>query len=68
MTGDGVLQVSAKPYTGTYNFNNSFLVTEGKVGVTIPVGQISADVGNFKQALSLGVATGVAQLIDGCGI
>lgn len=68
MTGDGVLHVSAKPYTGTYNFNNSFLVTEGKVGVTIPVGQISADIGNFKQALSLGVATGVAQLIDGGGI
>lgn len=68
MTGDGVLHVAAKPYTGVYNFENAFLVAEGKVGVTIPVGQISADVGNFKQALSLGVATGVAQLIDGGGI
>ena len=68
MTGDGVLKVTAKPYTGSYNFENAFLVSEGKVGVTIPVGQIAADIGNFKQALALGAATGVSQLIDGGGL
>ena len=65
ITGDGVLKVTAKGYTGTYDFENAFLVSEGKVGVTIPVGQVSANLGNFKQALTLGTATGLAQLIDG---
>ena len=68
MTGDGVLHVAAKSFTGVYNFENAFLVSEGKIGVTIPVGQVSANVGNFKQALSLSAATGIAQLIDGGGL
>ena len=64
MTGDAVLKVSAKSGTGSYNWNNAFLVVEGQIGVTIPVGQVSADIGKYKSALYSGVASGIAQLID----
>lgn len=63
ITGDAVLHVTSKGATGTYDFENSFLVSESNVGVTIPMGQVSANMGNYKQALGLGLATGVAGLI-----
>lgn len=65
MTGDAVLKVSAKYGTGSYNWNNAFLVVEGQIGVTLPVGQVSADIGKYKNALIAGGASAIAGIIDG---
>lgn len=59
MTGDAVLKVAAKDAVSGYVWENSFLVVEGQIGVTIPVGQISADIGKAKQALQYGGAVGL---------
>ena len=63
MTGDAVLKLCAKTYNESYNFDNAFLVTEGQIGVTLPVGQISADVGKYKNALIAGGASAIASLV-----
>lgn len=63
MTGDAVLKLCASAATGGANFDNSFLVTEGQIGVTIPVGQIAADIGKYKNALIAGGSQALAQLI-----
>ena len=65
MTGDAVLKVSAKSGTGSYNWNNAFLVVEGQIGVTLPVGQVSADIGKYKNALIAGGANAIATLLEG---
>lgn len=65
LTGDAVLHVSAKEATGAYDFENSFLVAEGNLGVTIPMGQVSANIGNYKQAITAGLVSGAAELIEG---
>lgn len=65
MTGDAVLKVSAKGSTGSYNWNNAFLVVEGQIGVTLPVGQVSADIGKYKNALIAGGANAIATLLEG---
>lgn len=65
MTGDAVLKLCASAATGGANFDNSFLVTEGQIGVTIPVGQIAADIGKYKNALIAGGSQALAQLIGG---
>lgn len=65
MTGDAVLKLSAKGPVESYNFDSAFLVAESQVGVTIPVGQISADVGKYKNALLAGGASALSDLIGG---
>lgn len=65
MTGDAVLKVSAKDAIGGYNWEDAFLVTEGQIGVTIPVGQISADIGRYKNALIAGGTSALAGIIGG---
>lgn len=64
LTGDAVLHVAAKEWTEIWNFENSFLVCESNVGVVLPVGQVSANIGNYKQALTAGLATGAAQMLE----
>ena len=64
MTGSAVLKVAAKKVTDVqFNFNNAFLVSEAQVGVTLPIGQVSADIGNFENALTLGTVAGVADIM-----
>ncbi len=65
MTGAAILRVSSADSLGGYNWDNAFLVTEGQVGVTIPIGQVSADIGKYKNALIAGTASAVADFIDG---
>lgn len=66
MTGDAVLKVSAKANVNeSYDWDNAFLVTEGQIGVTLPVGQISADIGKYKNALISGGVNAIAQLLEG---
>ena len=65
MTGDAVLKLAAKGPVDSYDFDNAFLVTESQIGVTIPVGQISADIGKYKNALLAGGASAIADLIGG---
>ncbi|MBO7183058.1 MAG: hypothetical protein J6V49_02885 [Bacteroidales bacterium] len=64
MTGDSVLKLSTSGALGGFNWENSFLVTEGQIGVTIPVGQIAADIGKYKNALIAGGSTAIAEIID----
>lgn len=64
LTGDAVLKVGAKDFTGMVPDQQAFLVTEGRIGVDLPIGQVRADLTNYKQALVLGVATGAAGIID----
>lgn len=60
MTGDSVLHVAAKKNIEVqYNYDKSFLVVESQIGVPLPVGQVSADVGNYQNALAAGVVAGI---------
>jgi hypothetical protein len=60
MTGDSVLHVAAKKMTDAqYNWDRSFLVVESQIGVPLPVGQVSADVGNYQNALAAGAVAGI---------
>lgn len=54
MTGDGVLRVGAKKVTGTYDIQNAFLVVQGQVGVTLPIGAVSFDTSKVIQAINTG--------------
>lgn len=54
MTGDAVLRVSSKGATGVYDFENAFLVTEGQIGVTLPIGQVSFDTNKIISAINTG--------------
>ena len=65
MTGSAILKLCAKAYNESYNWESSFLVTEGQIGVTIPIGQVAADPGKFRNALIAGGATAVADLLGG---
>lgn len=63
MTGDAVLKVAAKKTTDLqFNYNNAFLVTQAQIGVSLPVGQVSADIGNYQNALTAGVVAGIADI------
>lgn len=63
MTGDAVLKVAAKKTTDLqFNYNNAFLVTQAQIGVSLPIGQVSADIGNYQNALTAGVVAGVADI------
>lgn len=63
MTGDSVLHLAAKKVTeGQYNWDNSFLVVESQIGVPLPVGQVSADVANYQNALTAGVVAGAGDI------
>ena len=63
MTGDAVLKVAAKKVTDLqFNYNNAFLITQAQIGVSLPVGQVSADIGNYQNALTAGVVAGVADI------
>ena len=60
MTGDSVLHLSAKKTTdGAYNWASPFLVAEAQIGVPLPIGQVSANMSNFKNALVAGAVSGV---------
>lgn len=63
MTGSAILKVAAKPFTGSYIWENAFLVTEGQIGVTIPIGQVAADIGKYKNALVAGGASALAEIL-----
>lgn len=65
MTGDAVLKLAAKGYTDSYIFDSAFLVAESQIGVSIPIGQISADIGKYRNALIAGGASAIADLIGG---
>ena len=70
MTGDATLKVAAKnPTDVQYNFEGrSFLVYEAQVGVNLPIGQVRADLSNFKNALYAATAAdigGVATYFGG---
>lgn len=65
MTGSAILKLCAKDTLSSYNWDNAFFVTEGQVGVTIPIGQVSADIGKYKNALIAGSASAIADWIDG---
>lgn len=63
MTGNATLKVAAKKVTDLqFNYNNAFLVTEAMVGVTLPVGQVSADIGNYQNAITAGVVAGISDI------
>ncbi len=64
MTGDAVLDVSAGD---SGSFAHSILTTEASVGVTIPTGQIAANIGNYKEALTAGLVAGAGDLINALG-
>lgn len=60
MTGDSVLHLSAKKTTdSTYNWASPFLVAEAQIGVPLPIGQVSANLSNYKNALVAGAVSGV---------
>ena len=63
MTGASILKLCAKGPVESYVWERAFLVTEGQVGVTIPIGQVSADVGKYRNALVAGGATALAELL-----
>lgn len=63
MTGSAILKLCAKGPAESYIWDNAFLVTEGQVGVTIPIGQVAADVGKYRNALLAGGATALAELL-----
>lgn len=70
ITGDATLKLAAKKYTDSqYNFEGkSFLVYEAQVGVNLPIGQVRADISNFKNALYAATATdigGIASYFGG---
>lgn len=54
MTGDGILRVGAKKVTGTYDIQNAFLVVQGQVGVSLPIGAVSFDTSKVIQAINTG--------------
>jgi len=63
MTGDSVLHLATKKVTDAqYNWDNSFLVVESQIGVPLPVGQVSADVANYQNALAAGVVAGAGDI------
>lgn len=64
MTGAAILRLSAADSLGGYNWDNAFMVVEGQIGVTIPIGQVSADIGKFKSALISGGVTAIAEMIE----
>lgn len=60
MTGDSVLHLSAKKTTDSaYNWASPFLVAEAQIGVPLPIGQVSANISNYKNALVAGAVSGV---------
>lgn len=60
MTGDSVLHLSAKKTTDAgYNWSSPFLVAEAQIGVPLPIGQVSANMSNYKNALVAGAVSGV---------
>lgn len=64
MTGDSVMRVAAKTATiPQYNYANAFLVVEGQIGVPLPIGQVSADVGNYQNALMAGAVAGASDIL-----
>ena len=66
MTGDAVMKLDTKTAVNqSYNWDRAFLVAEGQIGVTIPVGQIAADIGKYKNALIAGGASALSQLLEG---
>lgn len=64
MTGSAILKLSAADALGGYNWDNAFMVVEGQIGVTIPIGQVTADIGKFKNALISGGVAAIAELVD----
>lgn len=63
MTGNSVLKVAAKKVTDAqFDYSKAFLVTEAQIGVTLPIGQVAADIGNYQNALTAGVVAGIADI------
>lgn len=64
MSGDAVLTIAARDFTGSHLFDDAPIeVITGKVGVPIPLAQITIDASNYNQGL-LGAAAGAAQGIS----
>ena len=63
LTGDAVLYVKGGDLNGTV-YPEHLLVTTCKVGVPVPTGQVAANLGNATEALTLGAAVGVNDLIN----
>lgn len=64
MTGDSILKLVATDVLGNPNFDNAFMVVEGAIGVTLPIGQVTADIGRYKQSLGAGLSQVAAAVIE----
>ena len=69
ISGDAVLALSAKDITGSYFFDDKpILVTQGQIGVDIPLAQITIDAQKWKNGLAsagASIVSGVANLLGG---
>lgn len=66
LTGDATLKVAGSN-GGTVDFTKSFLVYEGQVGVQLPIAQVSGNISNYKNALSVGAVAGIDAILSGGG-
>ena len=69
ISGDAVLALAVKSVTGTYFFDDKpILVTQGQIGVDIPLAQITIDAQKWKNGLAsagASVVSGVASMLGG---
>lgn len=64
MSGDAVLRLCSKTVDTSYDFvNNAFLVWEGQIGVSLPVGQVSLDIPNNNATVLASGALAAADVI-----
>lgn len=64
MTGDAILQVQKQVLDtdGLYYTYPPIIVTEANVAVQLPTGQVAANIGNFREALTAGAVAGLSDL------
>lgn len=63
-TGDATLYVYAGDYQSAADDYKLMMSLTGNVGIPLPVGQISMNMGNYKNALIAGAAAGVDELAN----
>lgn len=63
ISGDAVLALAVKPATGSYAFDDRpILVTQGQIGVEIPLAQITIDAQKWKNGLASAGASAISGL------
>lgn len=69
MSGDAILALSAKDYTGSYFFDDApIFVTTGQIGVDLPLAQITIDATKWKSAIgsaAASTASSIAAVLGG---